>query len=253
MRIILKFHTLFVGVLLALPSPDNSKHEVKIKFQWSICDLNPQIVLQKLGEDGRDPYKQTPISYYDTSPPVYAQHGLMFRTKTRRGQELSSVKVRFPGETTNVPDEVHCAWDRYGDNTSYTCEKQSPLHGTSLWSDEQVRFAERYQSIVWEDLVAFGPYPNPKWRLNINGHKAVFDDVAARSLHLMEIEVKVAKSKADDTYQTVSEYLRNREVTICEHQEPRTLRLFRAMADSGGRQLFGQQFIGTQLIILPTG
>ena len=244
MRITIKLRALLLGALLALPSLGK---ELKVNLQWAICDLNPEIVLQKLGEDGGDPYKKTPITYYDTNPPIHTQHGLMFRRKTRRDQELSSVKVRFGMETPHVPDKVHCIWDRYGDDMSYTCEKQSPVYGTSLWTDEQIRFAERYRKIVWEDLVAFGPYPNPKWRLNIKGYNAVFDDVAAMSFHLMEMEVKVPKSKGDDTFQTVSEYLRNRGVTMCEHQEPKTVRLFRAMgvlANSGGRPLsYGEQLM----------
>jgi hypothetical protein len=121
----MKLHILLAVVLLAAPSARAKDH---INLQWSICDLNPQNVPQKLGEDITDPYKQNPIIYYDTRPPVYTFQGLMFRTKTNKGQEISRVKVRFRRASLNVPDSFSCAWDRYGDKISYTCEKRYPLH-----------------------------------------------------------------------------------------------------------------------------
>ena len=62
--------------------------QIKVDLQWPICEADPQTVLQKLGEDGtHEPYKKTPVTYYDTDPPSYSWGGLMFRKKnqTRRG------------------------------------------------------------------------------------------------------------------------------------------------------------------------
>ncbi|PVH92173.1 hypothetical protein DM02DRAFT_298000 [Periconia macrospinosa] len=223
----MKFQAIYAIVLVAIPCLAKGKD--KVHLQWSICDCNPQTVLQKLGGDSSDPYKHAPVTYYDTNPPIYTKNGLMFRTKTKKDQEVSVVKVRFAKEKWDVPDTVNCVWDRYGYKTFYTCEKQSPLNGTSLWSDEQVHFVEYYRPVAWKSLVPFGPFPNPKWKLKIKGYKATFDDVAAGPLHLMEIEVKVPKVKGNNTYQAVTEHLRKRGVALCCHQEARTLRLFRAM------------------------
>jgi hypothetical protein len=237
--------------------------QIKVNLQWSICDTNPQTVLQKLGEDGaREPYKKTPVTYYDTNPPSYFWSGLMFRTKTRRGDELSAVKALFDPGTSDAPERVSgdkeahisrtipetperflCVSDRYGNDTSFTCQIQSVIAGRKvLWTDEQIRFAERCQGIIWEDLVGFGPNPNPKWRLNIAGHRAVFDDVQAGPFHLMELEVKVLKPKGDEAYKEISRYLRERGIQLCHKQEPRTLRLFRAMGYDGSYQNLVEQF-----------
>jgi hypothetical protein len=233
--------------------------QIKVNLQWSICDADPQTVLKKLGEDGtREPYKKTPITYYDTNPPFYSWGGLMFRTKTRRGEELSAVKVhfdpralvapeRFFGDkeaavieanfnrtVSGTPERFLCVWDRYGNDTSFTCQIQSLLAGRmELWTDEQIRFAERCRSVNLGDLVGFGPNPNPKWRLNIFGHMAVFDDVQAGPFHLMELEVKVLKYKGDEVYEKISRYLRERSILLCYKQEPRTIRLFQAMDYDG--------------------
>ena len=57
----MKLHALYAIVLLAIPSLAKSKDEIHL--QWSICDWNPQMVLQKLDRDGGDPYKHAPITY----------------------------------------------------------------------------------------------------------------------------------------------------------------------------------------------
>lgn len=77
-----------------------------------------------------------------------------------------------------------------------------------------------------EDLTAFGPYPNAKWKLKIEVNKAVFDDIATWSLHIMEIEMKVPKSEGDVIYQAVSKKLEKLEIRLCGRQEGKTMRLF---------------------------
>jgi len=223
----IKLYALLAVLQLVVPSQAKTKDEIHL--QWAICDPSPQVVLEKFGKAGRNPRKQNMITYYDMNPPVHTQQGLGLRTKTSKGQEISCVKSRFTEEKSDIPDTVDCVWDRYGNDTFYTCEKRSPLDATSPWSDEQMQFANQYQNIEWEDITAFGPYLNTKWKLKIEGHKAVFDDVATRSLHIMEIEVKVSKSEGDDVYQTITENLKKRGVTLCDRQEGKTLRLFRAM------------------------
>ncbi|KAI5459143.1 hypothetical protein BGZ63DRAFT_415793 [Mariannaea sp. PMI_226] len=198
---------------------------VKVDLQWSICEPDPQAVLQKLSEDStREPHKQTPVTYYDTDPPSYAWHGLMFRTKTRRDQELSAIKAHFTAPT------FLCVWDRYGDDTEFTCQIQSILADREkLWTDEQISFAETFQPVNWENLIAFGPNHNPKWRVQIGDYPGVFDDVQAKGLHLMELEVKVPKYQGSEAYHEITSYLNHRGIAL-------TLRLFEKMGynEKGG-------------------
>lgn len=231
----MKFHALFVSIFLVALSLAKSKD--KIHLQWALCDPHPSIVLQKLDGGVSDPYKQAPITYYDTEPPTHTRQGLMFRTKTNKGQQISSVKIHYKNDKSVDLDTTGCVWDRYGSNIFYTCEKRSPLDGTTLWSDEQVEFAEGYQPVTWESLIPFGPFQNPKWKMKIEGYKATFDDVAAGKLHLMEIEVKVPKSNSNETYWTITEQLRKSNVTLCHHQEGKTLRLLRSMHYLNGARI----------------
>ncbi|KAJ5771439.1 uncharacterized protein N7511_003490 [Penicillium nucicola] len=201
----------------------------KISLQWAICDPSPQDTLEKLGHDAIPPYKENPITYYDESPPIHISSGLMFRTKTNKGQPLSTVKVRFPRAVSDVPDFVDCSWNQYGTNLpSFTCEKRCPLD-SAVWQEEQVQFAERYQTVEWNALRPYGPYQNGKWKLCIEEYKVKFDDVVAGDLHLMEIEVKVVREDAYDALQAITRHLKKKDVLLCETQDGKTMRLFRAM------------------------
>ncbi|KAH6889611.1 hypothetical protein B0T10DRAFT_571572 [Thelonectria olida] len=225
-------------------------HQLKVDLQWSICEINPQIALQKLGDNGtREPDKNAPVTYYDTEPPSYIWSGLMFRTKTRRDEQLSVVKAHFDPRALDIPhklfrgkgahvkspvsntsEEFLCVWDRYGNDVSFTCQIQSPLAGRKeLWTDDQIRFAGLFQTVAWRDLVSFGPNSNPKWHLNVTGYKAVFDDVQTGHLHLMELEVKVLMHEGDKAYEMITRHLKERGIVLCSKQQPKTERLFQAM------------------------
>lgn len=204
----------------------------QVSLQWAICDANPYAVLTKLGVAARDPDKLDPITYYDTSPPLHTLQGLMFRTKVRGGQEISIVKVHLATPKSHMRHHAEvCRWDRYGNKTAFTCKRQAPVKETHLWSTKQRQLAEDFQSdILWEKLVGYGPYLNPKWKaLCVEGYGAVLDDVAVQSLHLMELEVKVSRAEKSIVYQAVTEYLCAQGVVICARQESKTMRLFRSM------------------------
>ncbi|PLN80633.1 hypothetical protein BDW42DRAFT_194302 [Aspergillus taichungensis] len=228
--------------------------EEKISLQWAICDPSPQDVLPKLGfPENTPPYKENPITYYDAQPPRHIAHGLMFRTKTNKGVPLSTVKAPLPGGV-EAPDFVECAWASYGENpVIYTCEKRCPRGGDGdgdedgedeenyedeasedgLWCPEQVEFVKSVAAapVEWSALVPYGPFANGKWKVKVDGVKAKFDDVVVpeHGLHLMEIEAKVKASKAEKARVAITEYLVERAVELCELQEGKTKRLFRAM------------------------
>jgi hypothetical protein len=143
-------YQLFIAFSLSVPC--SLGKETQVNLQWSICDKNPQTVLQKLGEDStHEPYKKTPVTYYDTNPPSYFGSGLMFRTKTRRGEELSAVKAHFNSRTLSAlervfadeeahssrtipetPERFVCVWDQYGNDTSFNCQIQSAMAGRKV-------------------------------------------------------------------------------------------------------------------------
>lgn len=204
----------------------------QVSLQWSICDASPHTVLKKLGVMPQDPDKLDPITYYDTFPPIYTSRGLMFRTKTRGGREISVVKVRLtmPESRTHHLSNV-CRWDRYGNVTAFVCRQQDYVERHHIWSEKQRQFAEKYQHpILWEKLVGYGPYPNPKWKtLRLGGRDAVLDSVIVGSTQFMELEVKVHSAEEDTTYSAITEHLRERGIVLCERQESKTMRLFRSM------------------------
>lgn len=206
----------------------------QVSLQWAICDANPEAVLAKLGAAVRDPDKLDPITYYDTSPSVYAPNGLMFRSKVRGGREISVVKVKWAtAESHMLPHAKACRWDRYGNDTAFVCKRQAPLKAAHLWSEEQRRLAEEFQSnITWDKLVGYGPFQNPKWKtVRVEGYKAVLDDVVAKSLHLMELEVKVHRTEEERVYWAITEHLNARGVVLCARQDSKIMRLLRAIGD----------------------
>ena len=227
---------------LALATPSDPK----VSLQWAICDPSTSTVLPKLSlPPSTPPYKSNPITYYDAWPPHYTRAGLAFRTKVKKhdpGYPISVIKARFDAFNEDVPGEAVCVWDRYGNGTTYTCGLSAVLaevggggEGESVWSSEQKAFARRYQDVVWEDLVPFGPYENPKWKVRVLGRKAVFDDVQAAGMHLMEIELSAARSEAEGVYEEVTAFLRERGVVLCEKQVPKTLKLLDHLEEEAGR------------------
>ncbi|PKY07645.1 hypothetical protein P168DRAFT_288093 [Aspergillus campestris IBT 28561] len=218
----------------------------KISLQWAICNPNPQDVLPQLGLSANTPpYKENPITYYDAQPPRHIAHGLMFRTKTNKGHPLSTVKAPLPGDV-EAPGFVECAWASYGENpATYTCEKRCPRDGDGdedeedyeaeggLWCPEQMEFVKSVapDPVEWSALAPYGPFANAKWKVKVDGVKAKFDDVVVpeHGLHLMEIETKVKASKAEKARVAITEYLVKQGVELCELQEGKTKRLFRAM------------------------
>lgn len=204
----------------------------QVSLQWSICDASPHAVLKKLGVVPHNPDKLDPITYYDTFPPVYTPRGLMLRTKTRGGREISVVKVRFttPESRTRHTSNV-CRWDRYGNETAFVCKQQDYVGPNHIWSDKQRQLAEEHQRpILWEKLVGYGPYLNPKWKtLRVGDRDAVLDSVIVGSMHLMELEVKVHSAEEETAYNAITEHLRERGIVLCTRQESKTMRLFRAM------------------------
>lgn len=230
--------------------------EPEISLQWAICETDAAAVLAKLNHHNHDPYKSNPIVYFDTWPPHYTQTGIAFRTKVKKhdpGYPISMIKARFGELNENVPGAADCVWDRYGNDTTYTCGLASVLsevggaEGESVWSPEQRDFAGRYADVMWQDLVPFGPYMNPKWKIHLLGVKAVFDDVQALPLHLMEIEIGVPKAGSDAVYASVDAYLRERGVGLCEKQWPKTLRLFDFLVNEAGEEGFSD---GTGQVVL---
>ena len=222
----------------------------KVDLQWAICDKDAETVLRKLGEAGVPPHKANNITYYDINPPVYTAVGLGFRTKVRKHHPISLIKARFGEENEDVPIEADCVWDQYGNATFFTCGLPSPLNDQAeeRWSADQVAFAERYQDVDWNGLVPYGPFLNPKWKLRMEGHKAVFDDVrvptAGSMLHIMEVEVKVKRSKSKKVHKAITKYLEDHGVVICKPvQLPKTLRLFKALYDGSTAASVDEQVI----------
>lgn len=219
-----------IFILLALVA-DIAFARNDVSLQWAICDSSPQHTLAKLGfYPATPPYKENPITYYDELPPVHISSGVMFRTKTHGGEPLSTIKVRFGQDAAAAPKDSDCTWAQYGHNAPiYTCEIRAWLDRSTpddLWQAEQMQFVERYQEVDWDALVAYGPYSNAKWKLNIAGHKVTFDDVAAEGRHLMEIEVNVADSRARKVHRAITKRLQKAGVVLCKPQQGKTLRLF---------------------------
>lgn len=218
-------------VIIFLPATLSAVLKEQFNLQWAICDPDPRDVLAKLGEGTPEPYRHNPITYFDTVPPTYVSQGLMFRTKHSKGEDVSTVKVHLNKGNVDMPSGVRCLWNRYGDDITYTCERRCPLcqNTTDVWCEEQLHFVERFQNVNWEDMVAFGPFDDSKWKLNIEGYKVKFDDVAAGNLHLMEIEAQVSGCEGDTAYENITEHLKAHGVLLCDKQEGKTLRLFHAL------------------------
>ncbi|MGZ3703541.1 MAG: hypothetical protein ACXVCG_15385 [Bdellovibrionota bacterium] len=230
--------------LFAFSLPLSAHAGAKIDLQWSVCDASPEAVLAKIGQEdatvepsfGRSDSSASPnkekdgrITYFDNSRPAFLQDGVTFRIKGEEGAEESSVKIRFTSER-DVP-EASCEWDRYGKEERYTCEVTGDVKNSVIWTKAQEDFlGARYRDSDLSKLKPFGPYDNRKWKFKKGDNKVAFDTLDTREAgHLMEFSVKVAYADRDEVYKDFSHWLEKHEVILCEKQESKTARLFRAL------------------------
>ncbi|MGZ3695018.1 MAG: hypothetical protein ACXWQO_12760 [Bdellovibrionota bacterium] len=218
--------TLALALFLFLVPVLFAHAEETVDLQWSVCDATPEKVLKKIDEaDAKEKCER--ISYYDTEYPELALAGVSVRYKKEKGE--SSVKVRF-SQKTKVPD-ADCEWDRYGRKEQYSCEvTNEPDSSREPWSEEQEEFLGRYyRKADTSALVAYGPFTDRKWKFDHEENKVSFDSVDTGYGHLMEFSVKVPRSEANATAREFTAWLKENEISLCEIQEGKTLRLFRAM------------------------
>lgn len=220
-------------ILLALafgPVTPIAHAEDQIDLQWSICEIRAESTARKLDVTVSDGPKSGAITYFDSLPVRYLDRGVTLRVKEKKNTSESSVKVRFPD---NRPvSDADCEWDRYGSQETYTCEATgSDVSHKHPWTDEQEKFADRHGRVEWNDLHAFGPYDTLSWKLQIAGRTAHFDTVIVNdnAAPISELSVKVPLSEGDTVYAAVASELRRRGVTLCDRQESKTIRLFRAL------------------------
>jgi hypothetical protein len=220
----------FVFIVIALLPGFSGLADEQATLEWSICDSSPESVLQKLAVSDADPSKSVEATYYDSNPPTYVQQGIEFRTKLKKNENESLVKIRLPGGPASATAGDDCQWERYGSNEVYACQAQSDAdQGETPWSPDQTAFASRYASVNWNSLVAFGPYANPKWLVNIAGQNGVFDSVETPVAHLMELEIQIPQTSEDVVYSSVTDALNQAGVELCVVQEGNTFRLFKGM------------------------
>ncbi|MEN9724010.1 MAG: hypothetical protein RJB38_1996 [Pseudomonadota bacterium] len=216
-----------LGLALGLFSSDSWGAEVRIDLQWAICQANVESLVSHLGGEG--PAKQSQVTYFETESIDYLRRGISFNLKSKKDSIETSVKVRFSSARDFDGD---CEWDRYGQKERYSCDfSEKDRSADSPWSKKQIAFAEKVEKIDWKRLKAFGPYPSKAWKGELAGYRVSLDRVDAGSgvSPLIELSAKVDYSERERAYSEISAELVAQKVKLCEHQESKAFRLFRAL------------------------
>jgi hypothetical protein len=119
----MKLHSLLDCALFGNPSSRASDEEIHL--QWSICDGNAETVLARFGEQVPAPYKRHAITYFDTMPPTHAQQGIMFHTKTNKGEYFSIIEVCFNEKPNYTSLSAECVWIAMARTSLYLRRKVS--------------------------------------------------------------------------------------------------------------------------------
>jgi hypothetical protein len=203
------------------------KHDV-IDLQWSLCEGSSELAAQKLGLEEA---AEASITYFENEPIRYLFKGIAFRLKQNNQREgTSSLKVRQLSEAKPMGED--CQWDRYGAARYFTCEVRGKNATTEdPWTKKQKIFAEEVEPIDWSNLKPFGPYRLRKWGGQAEGLKLVLDSVELPGNYqpIIEASVKVPIPEEHSAQRAISALLKRQSVSLCEIQEPKTQRIFRAL------------------------
>lgn len=184
------------------------------EIQWSICENNPRLVIQKLNFPSQKATEST-ITYFDLPKPYYYKEGLSFRIKKKNSNLQSVVKVRNPAEFNEGSE---CEWDKYGSDEHFTCKiTEQNIEENHPWTPVQKSFASERGAVDWRDLTEYGPYPVLSWQGSFSGIKLELESLRVDSKqNILELSARVSSKKSDKVYEQISQLLSEHGVQICQ-------------------------------------
>jgi hypothetical protein len=223
-----------------LNSSSPKEDSFKSELHWSLCGNSSSEIIRKLGLDF-DKREERTVSFYDFQDPDGRFHlfsrGIILRLRSdSEDQSSSTVKIsvdsrdNFIEESTSSDNEKYkCEEDRYREKVSYHCSlsREFNFKNEPIFSDHQRLFLNKTYSspIALEKLSLLGPVLNNVWIFPRSKGFVLEEMRLPNSTSFYDLSLRVPLSKAEFLYRENLEFLKKRNINICEAQESKTLKV----------------------------
>jgi hypothetical protein len=213
---------------------------IQSELHWSVCGNSSREIIRKIGLE-IDKTEARSLTFYDLKNPdgdfKFFSQGIVLRLRSDVENSASStikIKVKSPSDflehnTLANNEKYKCEEDRYRDKLSYFCSltRDFRIPNELLFSENQKYFLSQIyaEDFNQEKLSPYGPVSNHVWVFS-RSKGFVLEEIRLPDLtSFYEISLRVSAVEAEKKYQEYSEFLKKKNIHLCEVQESKTLKV----------------------------
>ncbi len=199
------------------------------ELQFSLCETNPQHVVERLGAsmlDGRGKKEMREVYYLETLTRDLQRRGAVMRFRETEKGIKSSAKFAYQ-YNEQIPDDefdeldVNCEVDAYLSRAKIGCSVKHDPSELGKVSREQKKFFKKngIDPQIWDETRLWGPVTDLDWSIEISGYLFSLDTFYLPTGQVfMELSVRVSLVDALQMQQQILARINAAQLQLCESQ-----------------------------------